>query len=82
MEGIGVIGRVADDVVKEAGIVQGAKLAPILACTLAHNAREQRNSMLQSGVGALREPVPGPLLRGAPCPRVTKRCAAFRLVPK
>jgi hypothetical protein len=38
MEGIGVIGRVADDVFK--GHVKGVELVPTLACTLADNARE------------------------------------------
>jgi hypothetical protein len=35
-----MVGRVADDVVKEPGIVNGAELAPTLACTLARKARE------------------------------------------
>lgn len=35
-----MVGRVADDVFKEPGIVKGVELAPILACTLAHNASE------------------------------------------
>jgi len=52
MEGIEVIGRVADDVFKEAGIVQGAELAPTLACTLAHNARKRQNN--NCNLGAIR----------------------------
>jgi hypothetical protein len=40
MGGIGVIGRVADDVFKEPGIVNDVELAPALACTLADNAGE------------------------------------------
>jgi len=61
VEGIGVVGTVADDVFKEPGIVNDVELAPILAGTLAHNAGECRNNMLQPGSDSLRDPVPGGL---------------------
>jgi hypothetical protein len=61
VEGIGVVGTVADDVFKEPGIVNDVELAPILAGTLAHNAGECRNNMLQPGSDSLRDPVQGGL---------------------
>jgi hypothetical protein len=54
-----VVGTVADDVFKELGIVNDVELAPILAGTLAHNAGECRNNMLQPGSDSLRDPAPG-----------------------